>query len=251
MPRYILLQEVPSTNTYLKSMAHMFESGTVIQAYVQTAGRGQKGNSWEAAPGKNATFSQLIKKPRIDVKEQFFLSEAVSLAIVDALEHYVDGLKIKWPNDIYYKDSKLCGILIENSLGDDGIEHTIAGVGVNLNQRLFLSGAPNPVSLLNITGQIYDIEEVTYRICENIERYTDFDGSREQLDALHERYLSKLYRHDGKTHPFVLPDGCSFEASIEAVAPDGTITLRHAKDDTLHDYSFKQVGFIIDKKRFM
>lgn len=251
MPRYILLQEVPSTNTYLKSMAHMFESGTVIQAYVQTAGRGQKGNSWEAAPGKNATFSQLIKKPQIDVKEQFFLSEAVSLAIVDALEQYVGDIKIKWPNDIYYKDSKLCGILIEHSLGDGGIEHSIVGVGVNINQQLFISDAPNPVSLQNITGENYDIEEVTYRICENIERYCNFDGTREQLDKLHERYLSKLYLYDGKPHKFITPDGKQFEAIIDDVVPDGTLTLRHTSDNTCHSYHFKEVGFVINRVRFL
>ena len=251
MPRYILLHEIPSTNDYLKRMVDMMESGTVIQAYIQTAGRGQKGNSWEAAPAKNATFSMLIRRPKLDVKEQFFLSEAVSLAIVDALEHYVTGFTIKWPNDIYYKDMKISGILIENSLDNDSIEYSIIGIGVNLNQRLFLSDAPNPVSLLNITGQTYDIEEVTYRICDNIEKYTSFDGSRQQLEALHQRYLSKLYRYDGKPHQFTTPDGKCFDATIEAVAPDGALTLRHTIDNSLHDYRFKQVGFVINRQRYL
>ena len=251
MPRYILLHKLPSTNDYLKRMATMMESGTVIQAYAQTAGRGQKGNSWEAAPGKNATFSQLIKRPHLDVKNQFLLSEAVSLAIVDALENYATGFKIKWPNDIYYQDMKICGILIENSLDNDGIEYSIVGVGVNINQHMFISNAPNPVSLLNITGKTYDIEEVTYRICENIEHYTDFDGSQQQLNAIHERYLLKLYRYDGKPHQFVLPDGTQFPAIIKDIAPDGTLTLQHSDDNTLHDYQFKQVGFVINRVRFL
>ncbi len=251
MPKYILLQEIGSTNDYLKRTAAMMTSGTVIQAYTQSAGRGQKGNSWESESGKNATFSMLIKQPRVDVKEQFFLSEAVSLAIVDALEPFVEGLKIKWPNDIYYGDHKLSGILIENSLGDKCIDYMIAGIGVNLNQQVFTSGAPNPVSLTNITGKVYNIEEVTYRICENIERYCEFDGSREQLIALHKRYLEKLYRYDGQPHPFMLPNGTPFRATIEAVAPDGLLTLRHAIDNALHDYYFKEVEFVINKGRYL
>ena len=113
MPNFILLQEVDSTNSYLKRNINLLEPWTVIEAYSQTAGRGQKGNSWEAAPGMNATFSMLISRPRVSVKEQFYISEAVSLAIVDTLEQYATGFSIKWPNDIYHGDNKICGILIE------------------------------------------------------------------------------------------------------------------------------------------
>ncbi|MBQ2074888.1 MAG: biotin--[Muribaculaceae bacterium] len=152
MPNIIVLQETASTNDYIKRNAQILPTGTVIIAVRQTAGRGQKGNSWEAEPGKNVTLSLLVKRPNVEVKEQFAISEAVSLAIVDELENYASGFKIKWPNDIYYGNRKIGGILIEHTLDAKGIEYTIAGVGLNINQQVFVSGAPNPVSLFQITG---------------------------------------------------------------------------------------------------
>ena len=251
MPNIILLQETTSTNDYLKRNADILPSGTVIVAYKQTAGRGQKGNSWEAESGKNATLSMLIKRPNVGVKEQFYLSEAVSLAIVDVLESYASGFQIKWPNDIYHQDRKIGGILIEHSLRNEGIEHTIAGVGVNINQQVFTSGAPNPVSLMLITKQAYDMNVINERLSEKIEQYCTFNGSQEQLDRMHKRYFERLYRNDGKPHMFITPDKEQFEAIIEAVAPDGTLTLRHTADNALHDYHFKEVGFVIDSKPFL
>lgn len=251
MPNIILLQETTSTNNYIKRNAAFLPSGTVIVAFKQTAGRGQKGNSWEAEPGKNATMSLLVKKPKIGVKNQFAISEAVSLAIVDVLENYASGFKIKWPNDIYYGDHKIGGILIEHSLSGDEIDYTIAGVGVNINQQVFVSGAPNPISLTRITGKTYDMNVISDKLSDTLERYCDFDGTREQLNALHKRYLSYLYRYDGKPHQFTTPEVITFEASIENVALDGTLTLRHSSDQSLHDYSFKEVGFIINRKRYI
>lgn len=251
MLNIIVLQEVGSTNDVLKRSAVTFDSGTLISAYKQSAGRGQKGNSWEAEPGKNVTFSMILKDLKVAVKEQFAISEAVSLAIVDVLDQYAHGFSIKWPNDIYYGDRKICGILIEHSLTDYGFEHTIIGVGVNINQQVFVSGAPNPVSLRQITGDVYDIGEMTRLLGERIENYCNFDGTHEQLDELHQRYLKRLYRNDGKPHQFVTPSGTKFSAIIDDVALDGTLTLRHAVHNVLNDYRFKEVGFVIDKVSFV
>lgn len=232
-------------------MVSTFDSGTLISAYSQTAGRGQKGNTWEADPGKNVTMSLLIKKPRVALKEQFAISEAVSLAIVDALEKYVEGIKIKWPNDIYYNDGKIGGILIEHSLDGDAIDYTIAGVGVNINQQVFTTGAPNPVSLKNITGKDYDMNIINEEFATTLEQCSKIDGSPSHLKTLHKQYLKRLYRFDGKPHHFVSPQGDKFEAIIHDVAPDGTLTLRHTADNTLHSYHFKEVGFIIDNKKYL
>lgn len=251
MSKIILLQETSSTNDFLKRMVSTFDSGTLISAYHQTAGRGQKGNIWEADPGKNVTMSLLIKKPRVGVKEQFAISEAVSLAIVNALEKYVQGIKIKWPNDIYHNDSKIGGILIEHSLADGSIDYTIAGVGVNINQQVFTSGVPNPVSLKIITGKDYDMNVINEIFGEELEKCCNLDGSPEQLRKMHSQYLKKLYRFDGKPYQFVSPEGKPFKAVIHDVSLDGVLTLRHTADDTLHNYRFKEVGFIIDKLKFL
>ena len=251
MPNTILLQETASTNDYVKRNVDFLPSGTVIIAFMQTAGRGQKGNSWEAEPGKNTTLSLLVKKPNVGVKEQFAISEAVSLAIVDELENYASGFKIKWPNDIYYGERKIAGILIENSLGENGIDYSIVGVGVNINQQMFLSNAPNPVSLSQITGKTYDMNVINERLSEILERYCNFDGTQQQLENIHKRYLERLYRYDGEAHKFITPNGPPFMAVIDNVAPDGILTLRHISDKALHEYHFKEVGFVINRDIFL
>ncbi|MDO4971690.1 MAG: biotin--[acetyl-CoA-carboxylase] ligase [Bacteroidales bacterium] len=249
MPRYIKLSETKSTNTYLAKMASTLPAHTVIYTYRQTAGRGQKGNSWESEDDKNLSFSYLLKAPAIEPSRQFFISEAVSLAVVDMLSQYVpDGISIKWPNDIYYRDQKICGILIEHTLSGSSIGHSIIGVGININQERFVSDAPNPVSLKNITGDDYDLERLLREVNERIERLTDFSESDEDaLKALHQRYLSCLYRADGKSHQWQLPTGEYFEGVIVDVHPDGLLSIRHDSTGEVGKYYFKEVKHVINK----
>ena len=109
--------QIDSTNSYLKAEAMRgAPDGLCAIADRQTAGRGQKGNSWESEDGKNLTFSMLLKHPGIEAKRQFYMSEAVSLAVAEMLSHYTEGISIKWPNDVYWADRKMCGMLIENSM---------------------------------------------------------------------------------------------------------------------------------------
>lgn len=245
MPRYILVRQTASTNTYTSKMAAMLPSGTVIHTYCQTEGRGQRGNSWESEPNKNLAFSFLLKQPNVKPSQQFFISEAASLAIVDALNDITDGIAIKWPNDIYYNDKKLAGILIEHSLNSSAINQTIIGVGLNVNQTTFLSDAPNPVSLKQIIGCDTDLDDLLRKVCQRIESYTDFSSSTDSdFKELHQRYLSHLYRNDGCVHTFALPSGEQFSASIHNVDPDGMFCLKHA-DGSLHRYAFKEVAFVI------
>ena len=155
------LQEVGSTSTYLRENRADAPHATVVAARSQTAGRGQRGNSWEAEPGRNLTFSMLLRPRGVDARTQYAVSEAVATAIVTVLRRYVpdsDHLTVKWPNDIYYTDSKLCGILIECSLSGLTIDRAVAGVGINVNQTEFRSDAPNPISLRQITGREYPLE---------------------------------------------------------------------------------------------
>lgn len=249
MPRYIKLSETKSTNTYLARMASILPGATVIYTYRQTAGRGQKGNSWESEDDKNLSFSYLLKSPAIEPCRQFFISEAVSLAVVDMLSQYVpEGISIKWPNDIYYRDQKICGILIEHTLSGSSIGHSIIGVGININQERFVSDAPNPVSLKNITGDDYDLERLLREVNERIERLTDFSESDEDaLKVLHERYLSRLYRADGEPHEWQLPTGEYFMGVIVDVHPDGLLSIRHSDTGEIGQYYFKEVKHVINK----
>ncbi|MBQ1611234.1 MAG: biotin--[Muribaculaceae bacterium] len=243
MINYIGLEEAKSTNTYLLEHAPSLPDRTVVYTYRQTAGRGQKGNSWESEPGMNLAFSLLLKLPPMEVRKQFYISEAVSVAICDFLSQFADGFKVKWPNDIYHHDSKICGILIENSLDGKQIAHSVIGVGININQTRFVSDAPNPVSLKQITDNDYDLDQLLHDVCQRMSDLCLLEP--DTLDALHNRYMRSLYRNDGRLYPWQLPDGTIIEAAIDHVATDGMLTLRHA-DGSLHNYAFKEVKHIIN-----
>ncbi len=246
MPHYIKVSQTASTNTYLSRLAATLPGGTVIYTPSQTAGRGQKGNSWESEDGKNLTFSMLLKRPPVKARDQFYLSEAAALAVVEALTAEAgDGFSVKWPNDVYWQDKKICGMLLENSLDGSDIATCIVGIGLNVNQERFLSDAPNPVSLINITGCEHDLEALLKRVCSRIEQLVDsLDDDNARAD-LHQRYMAALYRNDGQLYPWEDAAGHRLMASVAGIAPDGTLTLLH-EDGTRHDYLFKEVKHIIE-----
>lgn len=147
-------KEIDSTNSQAHRCRHEASDFTVWAAEFQTAGRGQRGNTWESAVGENLTFSILLKPTNFLSTRQFELSQVVALGVVDYLATHGIEAKIKWPNDIYVGDRKICGILIENVLSGDTLSVCIAGIGVNLNQTVFRSDAPNPTSLLIELGRL-------------------------------------------------------------------------------------------------
>lgn len=247
MYRYINVGPTPSTNSFISLMAGVMNSGTIVYTEHQSAGRGQRGNSWEAEPGKNLSFSLLVKEIPINPARQFLVSEAVALALLDVLDTYADGFSIKWPNDIYWRDSKISGTLIENALQGSRILYSIIGVGLNVNQAHFISDAPNPISLCHITGGEHQLEPLLHDIGATIERRLDplmkGDDNEAALAEQHRQYLSRLYRHDGKPHPFALPDSTLFDAVITDVRPDGCLLLTDAATSLTKPYYFKGVAF--------
>jgi len=194
----------------------------------------------------NLTFSVMLRPEGIEAAGQYAISEAVAVAVVETLTPLVPDarkLLIKWPNDIYYGDRKLCGILIENTLGGMSILRSIAGIGINVNQREFTSDAPNPVSLWQITRISHNLDTILEQVVTSILDNTTAIASPAGREDIARRYRDRLWRRDG-LHPYLLPDGTRFMASIERIAPTGHITLRHA-DDTLSTHAFKEVSSII------
>lgn len=227
------IAETDSTNLWLKN--HTKGRATcVVWTDYQTAGRGCGTNRWESERGKNLLFSLLIHPEQIPASKQFQVSMAISLAIVDAVGQLVGDLSIKWPNDVYWGNGKICGILIENTLKGVTIKDSIIGVGLNVNQREFTSKAPNPVSLWQITGQETDRESLMRDILKRFDGYLTAD--------VKERYMKTLYRRKG-FHPYTDKDG-AFMAEIVDVEDDGHLLLR---DDSwlLRRYAFKEVQFVI------
>lgn len=247
--RLIELDESASTNSYLAGIAHASSHGTVVCAHTQTAGRGQRGNSWEAAPGENITMSVLLKPEGLHPSRQFIISEAVSLAIVNVLRRYLPGhdVRIKWPNDIYVGDGKICGILIENSISPTNINHSIAGIGINVNQTKFLSDAPNPVSMAQFAGKKFDISQLTVEFSKEILQEVDSATEaalNDRADGLGEKYFSVLWRTDS-FYPYV--DNLRHEridARIVSVASDGIITLC-LRTGEHRSYAFKEISAVV------
>ncbi|MCM1020641.1 MAG: biotin--[acetyl-CoA-carboxylase] ligase [Muribaculum sp.] len=237
----IWLDEVDSTSNYLaRNLAADTPQWTVVAAHCQTAGRGQRGNSWEAEQGKNLTFSLLLHPRGIEACEQFRISQAVSLGIVDTLRPLLPGreVKIKWPNDIYVGNSKICGILIENSLSGKTISHSIAGIGINVNQRRFLSNAPNPVSMIQLLGHETALEPLLNSVVEKIAQCL-----AEPEAELKERYFANLWSRECMTYRDVAT-GSKFNAAITAIGPLGHITLTRA-DGNSTIYAFKEVAVVL------
>ena len=227
----IHIDETDSTNRWLKENGS--ERMAVVADY-QTAGRGCGTNTWESERGKNLLFSLLIHPAEVPAVKQFRISMAISLAILDTLEQHIGDVSIKWPNDIYWRNGKLGGILIENRLQGGCIKDCIIGVGLNVNQEQFHSDAPNPVSLKRIHGQETERDQLLSDILVRFDEYLTQD--------LKARYLSRLYRRKG-FHPYADKEG-AFMAEIIDVEDDGHLLLR---DDNGHDrrYAFKEVQFVI------
>lgn len=216
----------------------------------QTHGHGQVNTVWESARGENLLFSFLFRPQHITAGEQFFLSEIACLAVAHTLDAYTEGISVKWPNDVYHHDRKICGMLLRHTLSGAQISATLVGIGLNLNQKQFVGDAPNPVSLRQIIGRPVDREEVLCRFAHHFDRLLravtppDPDERLAQRQRLHGEYLRRLYHRDG-AHDYV--DAASsetFSAHIVDVAPTGQLTLR-TTDGRLRHYHFKEVRFVV------
>ena len=224
------IEQTNSTNTLLKEFIAKGQEPEFIYAGYQTAGRGQTGNSWESEKGKNLICSILLPPN----KNLYFLNIAVSVAILRLFE---EPLTIKWPNDIYWKDKKLAGILLENAIIGNEVKYVIAGIGLNVNQTEFVSDAPNPVSLKQITGKEYAIDRMMQDLMDAIHLVLN-----EPEQAIWSEYKSHLYRREG-FWPFADQNG-TFEAAIEDVLPSGEIVLKD-QEGKERIYHFKQIRYVL------
>ena len=224
------IKSTNSTNTLLKEMlakGEWPENERFLYAGYQTAGRGQTGNGWESEAGKNLLCSILLPP----TKNLYFLNIAVSVALLRVIG---EDFTIKWPNDIYWNDKKLAGILLENAIVGSEVKYSIAGIGLNVNQTVFVSDAPNPVSMKQITGQEHDIDKLMERLMEEIDQVLNED--------VWPYYKAHLYRREGYW-PYEDANG-RFEARIEDVLPTGEIVLKDPEGKE-RKYHFKQIRYVL------
>ena len=248
------IKQTYSTSTllceqYSDALPHLY----TIRTDYQTAGRGQAGNSWESEAGKNLLFSTLLRYVGIHAASQWRLSMLVAVALWDALAKYLpkDRLTIKWPNDIYYGDKKLVGILIENSLSGTYVAYSIVGIGVNVNQAKWLSNAPNPISMKEITGEEYDVEALMNEWISSMKSW-----ELRTTEEIKTAYMQNLYRCDG-WHTYVEREVSveptqiaqrdikgAFLAQLIGITEQGELMLRKENNDEKL-YHFKQIRFVL------
>lgn len=231
--KVVHIDETDSTNHWLKAHG---EGTMVVVADFQTAGKGCGSNSWESERGQNLTFSMLIHPEALEARAQFRITEVVSVALCNTLERYIyKEVDIKWPNDIYVGDQKICGILIENRLQGSVIKDSIIGIGLNVNQQAFLSDAPNPVSMWQLTGQETNREAL-------LEAFLQAFNEAWESETISMAYRQRLYRREGY-HAFCDKDG-RFEAKLRNVLNDGMLVLED-REGQRRNYAFKEIKYII------
>ena len=238
----ILIETVASTNNYLKDLAQkqVLKEGTVIVTRNQTEGKGQRGNSWESEAGKNIMCSILLYPSFLPFQRYFLLSEAISLGVKETLNAYTAGITLKWPNDVYHDNHKIAGILIENELTGNKFHSSVVGIGVNINQEHFLSNAPNPISLKQITGLNHDTEVLLKELTGNILcRYEQLKAG--DTGSIIQMYHDALYRKTG-FHHYEDSEGI-FYARIDCVSDDGFLHLITDRNEE-RSYAFKSVRFL-------
>jgi len=242
MASILYLDEIDSTNQHLINLIESTptEEGTAVVCFNQTNGRGQKGNKWLSEPGKNISYSIFIKPDFIPARNQFILSQVISLATKSFLDDFTRNISIKWPNDIYWNNQKIAGILIENKLKGDLIEYSVIGIGININQEIFPAELPNPTSLRVITGEEYDLKDLINKLNHKIEISLEelSHGTEEDIQRF---YVNNLYRRDG-FHAYRDKEH-DFSAKIRGVSALGNLILEH-EDGTVKNYPFKEIAYI-------
>ncbi len=237
---------IDSTNSEARRRLDDIDIMSVFAAKFQTAGRGQRGNRWTSAGGENLTFSILFKPgaggtETLKAGEQFRISEIAALSVYDFALLQGVRCRIKWPNDIYFRDRKLCGILIENILAGDEVAASIIGIGLNLNQTVFPPELMNPVSLKQLTGVTYNLETA---LDDFVKCFNARLGQLGTPGLLEREYESVMYRKDVPYDFRDLASGDLFNGTIKGISPSGMLMVE-MPDKSVKEYSFKEIGYII------
>jgi len=215
--------------------------GTVISTPEQTAGRGQIGSKWESEADKNINLSIILYPKFLMPRLQFALSQAASLAVRSFLEDYIsDDIEVKWPNDIYINNKKIAGILIQNTLSGSMIRNSVIGIGINVNQELFLSDAPNPTSLKILTQKNFDLDSLNQNLCWHVEKW--YLRLKSNQSYVEETYQAALYRK-GKLALFEDMNTKSvFEGTIMETSTTGKLKI--VTSGGVREFNMKEVRFL-------
>lgn len=259
-------ETLDSTNDEARRRMNDIDNLSVVSAENQTAGRGQRGNSWKSNAGENLMFSVVLKfrEQFIQAYDQFAVSEIAALSVVDFLAEYGVAAQVKWPNDIYVGLRKICGILVENAVQDEWLSNSIIGIGLNVNQRNFDVSLPNPTSMTICTSTSYNTHELLEHFMDIFSGYCSrFLHINGGLIRLRRLYLAQLWRLgqparflDYTTLPAGHLDGpvgiitsqspqqTEFTGTIRGISDIGQLIIE-LPDSTIRTFSFKEIGYIL------
>lgn len=240
-----VFEELPSTNTYAISFASKNKPphGTVITAYHQVAGRGQYGSTWNSSANENIASSIILYPKNLPANRQFDLSKAIAIAVRDVVAYYLPDrtISVKWPNDIYIDDKKVCGILIQNILSGKFINTAIVGIGININQSAFSENLPNPTSIFLEKGATINVEEARQLLFNSIEFwYQLLDNNT--MTPIHQYYYQYLYRRGISSSFIVTATDEQFTGVITGVDHIGQLTIE--ENGKIRRFDFKEVRII-------
>jgi BirA family biotin operon repressor/biotin-[acetyl-CoA-carboxylase] ligase len=240
--RIIKLNAIDSTNSFLKEMIskEVVADYTIVVTEHQTKGRGQMGTVWNSDKDKNLMFSLFKDLSMHDVEYPFYISMAISLAILKTLKALnIPDLRIKWPNDILSANKKICGILIENVIKNK-LNSTIIGIGVNVNQTKFIN-LPKASSLKNITGIYYNLDEILKSIIKNTKYYSSLLQD-EKYDVVKDEYEANLFRKN-KPSTFKNTEGVLFSGFIKGVTKYGKLQVV-LEDEIVKKFNLKEITLL-------
>jgi BirA family transcriptional regulator, biotin operon repressor / biotin---[acetyl-CoA-carboxylase] ligase len=239
----IYLPQCNSTNTFAQELLikNKATEGLVVITDEQTQGHGQRGTNWEAEPGKNITLSLILKPCFLNPQQQFFLNICISLAVLGLVQKYLTPpqlLKVKWPNDIYYGNKKIGGILIQNSISGQFLQHSVIGIGLNINQISF--AVPTASSFAQITRQTYYLPGLIKELLEQLE-YRYLQLKRGELNEQKAAYLVNLYRFQ-EPHSFLI-NGQLKVGTIVGIDAIGRLNLEIA--GSVESFGLKEIEFVV------
>ena len=240
---------IDSTNSEARRRLPANAKMSVYAAKFQTAGRGQRGNKWSSAAGQNLTFSVLLnfahpQMPDLAVRDQFLLSIVASLSVSDLLRKLNIRNSIKWPNDIYIGRRKVCGMLIENIVGNAGLEHSIIGIGLNLNQTEFPPELVNPTSVLVSSGLRTVPEEVLDDFLDIFSGYMSYLSDIEGINEIRNKYVSRLFGLGVSREYHDCLRNVDFTGTIKGISEEGLL-LMEMPDKSVRRFAFKELSYII------
>jgi BirA family transcriptional regulator, biotin operon repressor / biotin---[acetyl-CoA-carboxylase] ligase len=231
-----------STNSFAAQSLDTIDlpEGAVIITDHQYQGRGQRGNVWHSEPYKNLTFSVILHPTFLAAQQIFLLNIITTLAIQNVLVRYTpSGLRIKWPNDIYYRNKKIGGVLIENVFEGRMLKTSIVGIGLNVNQSRFAALAPTSLSL--VCQRTFGLQKLLAQILESLERHY-LQLRAQDIDHLKDAYLKNMYWiHE--VHTFK-DKNRTFQGVIKGVDAVGRLVIEQA-EGTSRCYDVQEVIFIV------